>query len=445
MEIQKVKRRQVKKESGDDMFLKKHVGLIHCENKLSLIQRKICNILLFNALDKINEQDSFEITIKKLCSLVGYNSNDSKQIKNSIKTLISTVMEWNLLEDDKYRNENDYQEDEVTWNASSLLAGASIRNGTIKYSYSPQMKSVLSTLDIYGRINLFVQSKFNSAYSLVLYENCVRFKNLKQTTWFSLEILRALMGVPENKYKEFKAFNRSVINVAVDEINKKSDIYIEPQFRHSERKIVAVQFLIGENDGYKPMFKKPQISHLPENEIVDKTKLVDVLSRDYHLSKRQIETILKKHDESYIFEKIKIVKSKKNISNIGAYLMSALKNDYKSTKIPVKSNEVIQDTSYLRETKKASEIATLQSKYREYKFSHYQSRLGEKSNATREMILTGYEEYLKPNMVAKNFYKKKGFKSSYVQLEFINYIDKSYPEFSTDSLSFDDYITSDES
>ena len=85
-----------------DIFLKKHVGLIHCENKLTLIQRKICNILLFNALDKINDQDTHEIPLRQLCSLVGYNSNDSKLIKESIKSLISVVMEWNLLEDSKF-------------------------------------------------------------------------------------------------------------------------------------------------------------------------------------------------------------------------------------------------------------------------------------------------------------------------------------------------------
>ena len=31
-------------------ILNKHIGLIHCEGRLTLLQRKICNILLFNAL-----------------------------------------------------------------------------------------------------------------------------------------------------------------------------------------------------------------------------------------------------------------------------------------------------------------------------------------------------------------------------------------------------------
>src|SRR4029078_8651108 len=124
-------------ENDSDIYLKKHVGLIHCEKRLTLIQSKICNVLLFNALDKINEQDIHEIQLKQLCSLVGYNSNDTKLIKESIKSLISTVLEWNLLEDHKFLNGNDYPEDIITWNASSLLAGASIKKGTIQYSYSP--------------------------------------------------------------------------------------------------------------------------------------------------------------------------------------------------------------------------------------------------------------------------------------------------------------------
>ena len=121
-------------EPTTDIVLKKHVGLIHCENKLTLLQRKICNILLFNALDRINEIEIHEISLKKLCSMVGFNSNDTKLIKESVKALISTVMEWNLLDDHKFLNVDHYPEDAITWNASSLLAGVTIKNGLNHYA-----------------------------------------------------------------------------------------------------------------------------------------------------------------------------------------------------------------------------------------------------------------------------------------------------------------------
>src|SRR3990167_10976647 len=107
----KVNGRKLENESG--MVLKKHVGLIHCENKLSLMQRKICNILLFNALDHINDKEIHELSLRKLCSLIGFNSNDIQLIKQSIKSLISIVMEWNLLEDSKFLNTEPYSEDAV--------------------------------------------------------------------------------------------------------------------------------------------------------------------------------------------------------------------------------------------------------------------------------------------------------------------------------------------
>src|SRR5580700_9651837 len=105
MDVKKIKTKVNTQGQRDaDLILKKHVGLIHCENKLTLIQRKICNILLFNALEKIKEEDIHQISLRQLCSLAGYNSNDINLIKKSLKTLMSVVIEWNLLDDNKFLN-----------------------------------------------------------------------------------------------------------------------------------------------------------------------------------------------------------------------------------------------------------------------------------------------------------------------------------------------------
>lgn len=428
-----------------DIFLKKHVGLIHCENKLTLIQRKICNILLFNALDKINEQDIHEISLRQLCSLVGYNSNDSKLIKQSIKTLISVVMEWNLLEDSKFLNEEEYPEDEITWNASSLLAGASIRSGLIRYSYSPQIKAVLSSLDIYGRINLFVQSKFNSTYSLVLYENCVRFKNIKQTAWLSLELFRSLMGVSEDKYPSFKEFNRNVINVAVKEINQKSDIYIEPQFKKSGRNIAAIQFLIFENEGYKPAFRKTNRMDAPAPTMQQKSWLTEVLISEYNLSDKQTNEIMAEYEHEYITQKINLVSAKRNIKHRGAYLISALKKDYKEreAKAPKIENKVTEN-SYLREAKQASEVAPLKNKYMTYKSKTYMGFVDHQAKKIQISIHKKFEQYLKPKIEIFKFYKKKGLSSPFVMMEFMTFIEEQFPHIIGEYLTFDDFITGEE-
>ena len=445
MEINKNHKGKITEKRDVSMVLKKHVGLIHCENKLTLIQRKICNILLFNALDQIHDQDTHDIPIKKLCSLVGYNSNDSKLIKESVKTLISTVMEWNLLEDNKFLNDEIYPEDVITWNASSLLAGASIKKGMIYYSYSPQMRSVLSSLDIYGRINLFVQAKFNSSYSLVLYENCVRFKNIKQTSWFSIDLFRSLMGIPEGKYRSFKELKRNVINVAINEINQKADICIEAKFKRTERSITAVQFLINDNENYKPSFKK--ISRLNDDQAKPKqiSLFTETLVSEFKLSKKQVEEIINTYSHEYVLEKINLVKSKKNVDHLGAYLLSALKQDYKDsqTKIVNAQSKVIEN-SYLREAKNANEIVSLRNKYMSYKLKIYRDFVLQQTESIQSHINEKFEQYLTVNSQVFRLYKKSGFSSPFVMSDFLNFIEDKFSYIIGDYLNFDDYITSDE-
>lgn len=441
------KRSKVQKDrteqEGSELVLKKHVGLIHCENKLTLVQRKICNILVFNALDNINQQETHEISLRRLCSLVGYNSNDSKLIKESIKTLISVVMEWNLLEDNKFLNETDYPESMITWNASSLLAGASIRSGLIRYSYSPQIKTVLSSLEIYGRINLFVQAKFNSAYSLVLYENCVRFKNIKQTSWFSLELFRSLMGVSKDKYRSFKEFKRNVINVAVNEVNQKSDICITPQFRKSGRNITAIQFLLAENESYRPSFKPTRRIEVATS-LNAQSALLEILTSEFRLSHKQAQAILSDYNDHYILEKINLVRTKKQLDHPGAYLIAALKQDYQAKKSPSVSRPKVVENSALREAKAASEIVPLKNKYMSYKLKSYIAFIEQQTENLQASIKEKFEALLKPNKEIFRFYKKSGLASPFVMADFIHFVEDYFPDVIGDYLAFDDYITSEE-
>src|ERR1700752_4825030 len=74
--------------------LKKHAATIHCSNSLSLLQRKVSNALLYHAYKELMTREEHEITVKQLCRLIGYNGNNHAVIKDALKELISTVIEW---------------------------------------------------------------------------------------------------------------------------------------------------------------------------------------------------------------------------------------------------------------------------------------------------------------------------------------------------------------
>lgn len=430
-----------------DPVLKKHVGLIHCENKLTFLQRKICNIFLFNALDGIEKDAIHQIPLRQLCSLIGYRSNDIDLIKKSIKSLISTVMEWNLLDDSKFINEENFSSDSISWNASSLLAGATIERGIVYYSYSPQIKTVLSSLEIYGRINLFVQSKFNSSYSLVLYENCVRFKNIGKTSWFKLSLFRSLMGITNGQYESFKELKRNVITVAVNEINQKSDIYIEAEYQKFGRTISAIKFLITENESYQPSFKRiSKVAEKTNVELQQTSSLIEILAAEFKINEKQAKELIYKYDEQYIAEKLDLVRNTKNVDNFSAYLMAALKNDYKKTNNYLNNKQQSREVknTYLRETEDASQVRSLKKKYLDYKFKTYVRFFSNQSKLDKiQDEFIAY--YMNKNPIMGAMFKNKGLKSQSAMVEFMEYVDK-HDLFmgKIDFLAFDEYLTEEE-
>ncbi len=88
------------------------------------------------------------------------------------------------------------------------------------------MKELLYRPEIYGRLNMHVQAKFKSTYGLALYENCIRYQDIKQTPWINLGTFRKLMGVETGKYTVFRDFKRRVLDKAITEVNEYSPIKI---------------------------------------------------------------------------------------------------------------------------------------------------------------------------------------------------------------------------
>ena len=220
--------------SQKESELKKHVAFIHCLSP-SLLQRKITNGLLRNAYNRLLIDEEHHISIGELCKLIGYKSNDYNLIKRTLIDLLGTVCEWNLID-------NSDGNKAVVWNASSIIADASIKNAMCTYSYSKRMRELLYMPAMYGRLDMAIQARFKSTYGLALYENCVRYQNIPQTPWIELSIFRKLMGVPESKYKIFRDFKTRVLNVAVAEVALHSSMQVEPELKHQNRKVTEIRF-----------------------------------------------------------------------------------------------------------------------------------------------------------------------------------------------------------
>jgi hypothetical protein len=219
--------------------LKKHVGAIHVKGRLTLLQRKLSNVLLLNAYDELPDQARLEhsIRLRTLAEVAGFNSNDHLLLREALEALVDLKIKWNVLDHDG----------EEEWGVSTFLAQAVIRGGMCRYAYAPDLRKRLFSPEVYARINLAVQERFGSGYALALYENCVRFRKVGTTGWISIEQWRDLLGVEDGQFAEFKYLNRDVLKPAVAEINRYSDIAVAMEVKRVKRRVVALKFTVAEN------------------------------------------------------------------------------------------------------------------------------------------------------------------------------------------------------
>ncbi|WP_295046638.1 replication initiation protein [uncultured Paracoccus sp.] len=287
--------------------VKKHVAAIHVSGKLTLLQRKLSNVLLLNAYDTLITSTRHQIDARTLCLMIGYNSNDMDTLKQSLRGLAETVAEWDML-DEKGQQE---------WGVSSLLSFARLRGGICEYAYSPALAEKLHDPKVFALINLNIQRRFTSGHALALYENCYRFVRTGSTGWWPIELFRRLMGVDGSAYYEtFKHLNAKIIKPAVAEVSRTSNIVLTPEVRKAGRAVTDIRFLIAEN---------PQLSIL---DIDDGAGVrhgpVYARLRALGVSDRLARQWLTSHGEEQVLAKLAYVEAKDGVRSKIGYLTAAL-------------------------------------------------------------------------------------------------------------------------
>lgn len=350
---------QLKKPREDKQILKKHVAAIHIGAKLSLLQRKLVNALLYNAYDGLLTAREHTISSSVLCEMIGFDSNNTAYLKAALKGLMETVVEFDVLEDDG----------ESSWEAMVLLPYAKLKGGVCTYRYERSLAEKLYHPDVYSKINLSVLREMNSAHALVLYENCYRYVDIAHTPWWDVDVFRKLMSVDQmTSYKQFKLLNRAVIQPAMKEVNELSNIQLSLETRVAGRTVTGLRFIIRPN---------PQLSLIgmePDDEINARPAYKALLAEG--ISKTLARAWVLEHDEDYIFEKLELANghasSGKIKSSKAGFLKSAIEEDFKS-EAAVKKQKLAQVEALKAEKRrKGAELEALKAELKAFELSYRQ-------------------------------------------------------------------------
>ena len=219
----------------------KHSATVQVTNTVPLLARRLWNVLLARAYDDLPDWERVRIhrvPVGEVLDALGTTTRNTEHLKDLLKALASTPVEWNVLGKDNVEE----------WGVSALLAEAKIKSGQVEFSYGPTLRERLHNPRLYVRISLSIQNRFASKHSLALYELCVDYLDVArgrgETPWIPLEKYRAMMGIEDGQYERFAQLNQRVVKASVKEVNKRSDVVVAVEYQKDGRSVTALKFRV---------------------------------------------------------------------------------------------------------------------------------------------------------------------------------------------------------
>ena len=249
------------------------IGLRVREGKLSLLTRKIFNVMMYHAqeqrtpgvnapIDTPAAKKYFWIPLSNLARDAAYDSKDTEFLKKQLEELQNIKL---------------LMETERQWTSERLVSSITLVNpqgfkkhgGQIWFGFAfpPEVHELVMAPGTYTRFSLLYQGILRSGSALALYEICRRYAtNPSKVTlietyehWYGV-----LTGNPvfHDELPEYKYFKRDVIKTAIAEINALTDIQIELIEHKKGRRVERLQFRVEHTKQPQLEFTAPAVIDL---------------------------------------------------------------------------------------------------------------------------------------------------------------------------------------
>ena len=225
--------------TNNNKLVVKDNALIDASFNLSLIEQRIMLLAIVEARESVTltADTAIEIAVNEYVNQFKVDSNNAYSlIKDAVKTL--KRREFSYL--DRYKG----QEALSTANWVNKVTYVD-SNGLVVLYLSNEVISLISRLsEQFTKYHLEQVSDFKSKYSIRLYELLVKWLSVGKTDKYSMNDLRSKLGIGITEYSTMSNFKSNVLDKAVSEINKHTNITVDyDQFKNG-RVITDIQFRI---------------------------------------------------------------------------------------------------------------------------------------------------------------------------------------------------------
>lgn len=208
--------------------------LVEAGYRLSLAEQRMIVLSLGQIDSRDPKQKHVTLYAKDYAKQWGVNEDNAmREIKQASKRLFERYI--TLKNDDETRK--------FRWIQESVEHHKG--EGRVSFTFSERILPFLFELDFklgVTKYELLSVSGFSSVYSFRLYELAIKLLGMRNQV-IDLDEVRRILQL-ENKYPEYKEFNKFVLKPSLSDINEKSDLLLNIEPVKRGRKIVALEFQI---------------------------------------------------------------------------------------------------------------------------------------------------------------------------------------------------------
>lgn len=308
------------------------IGLRVIEGRLSLLSRKLYNIFISKAQEHgrpgfnapINEESAeayFWMPMIDIVKDADYNSNDYEALKEHALEL---------------QNIRVVGETAKMWTSERLLSGVKIYNtkglkskgGTVwlGFSFPPEVMQAILKPNTYTKLSLYYQTQLRSASGLGLYEVARRYASspshlTRRDPWEKWYYVISGTSI-DSQLPEYKYFKRDHLRVAMNEINRATDIDVELIEFKEGRRVKDIQF--------KVYLKQQAALEMPTQPIINSAVIERIVQLG--IPKSEATTIYASYDEATVVSNLDMVENRikrgPSLDSPAAYFKVSIKNGY---------------------------------------------------------------------------------------------------------------------
>ncbi|MCW5212061.1 replication initiation protein [Desulfobulbus sp. TB] len=320
---------------------------------------------------------------------------------------------------------------------SHWVSTAEYQQGSVVLSFSPKLKPYLLNLKReFTKFNFSIVTQFKSIYSIRIYQLLKQYKGIGYRE-FSVDVLKEILGIKKEKYREFKRFRGRVLNQAKKEFDKKDkagcfqcDLTFILETIREGRKISILKFIIIEQELSQSSVAPPNILKKSE-EKAGKPETVKGQLKYYGISDSQATGFLNRIPESDIKDILAyyedLLQSGKVQNTGGAYLAKLLRDGIKvkSTydKDKASAEDLRQKKIELERQQAELDRQKDEENYRKKSFE-LEERFSALPAADQRTLLAEFEGTLKRFLL--EIFHKDGIQSVVIKGNFLEFLAKKF-------------------